>query len=258
MFGYLYNTVIFYPLYNGLIYLLATFPWLDAGIAAIIFTLLIRTILFPLSRKMVIAQIKMREIQPQLDQIRVDYKNDRQAQGAKTLEVYKKNGVNPFSGIFLTFIQLPIMYALNSVFIRSGLPVVNKAILYHFVSIPVINVHFLGLIDVTKASVVLSLGAAIAQYLQLEFSLRQMKKTAPVPKAGVAPSANDMTQNMTKQMKYILPVMIFIISFRLAAVLSLYWITTSLFTVAQEFYVRYRISKQGEQKVLKQLEAEKF
>jgi YidC/Oxa1 family membrane protein insertase len=258
MFGYLYNTLIYYPLYNGLILLLSHFPWLDAGIAAILFTLIIRTILFPLSRKMVITQIKMREIQPELEQIKVQYKDDKQTQAAKTLETYKKHKINPFSGIFLTFIQLPVMYALNSVFIRSGLPVVNKAILYHFVAIPTINVYFLGLVDVTKASIVLSIGAAIAQYLQLEFSLRQMNKTAPVKKPGSAPSSADMTQNMTKQMKYIFPVIIFIVSYRLSAVLSLYWITTNLFTVAQEFYVRYRIRKEGESKVLKELEAEKF
>ena len=130
MFGYLYNTVIFYPLYNGLIFLFNSFHWMDAGVAVILFTLIIRLVLFPLSRKMVVTQIKMREIQPQLDQIKIDYKDDKQAQGVKTLEAYKKNGVNPFSGLFLTFIQLPIMYALNSVFIRSGLPVVNTAILY--------------------------------------------------------------------------------------------------------------------------------
>jgi len=262
MFGYLYNTVIFWPLYNGLIGLISLAPHIiDAGVAVVLFTIIVRLILFPLSRKAIIAQIKMREIQPQLDEIRLKYKDEKQLQGTKTLEVYKNNGVNPFSSVLLLFIQLPIMYALYSVFIRSGLPVVNTAILYHFVTIPVIKIEFLGLFNVTKSSIVLSLAAAVAQYLQLEFSLRQMKKTSPVQKTGnakVAASQTDMAQNMTKQMKYIFPVIIFIISYRLSGVLSLYWITTNLFTLGQEFYVRRRIAMEGEPKVLKELEAEKF
>ncbi len=262
MFGYLYNTVIFWPLYNGLIGLISLAPHIiDAGIAVILFTIIVRLILFPLSRKAIIAQIKMREIQPELDAIKVTYKNDKQLQGTKTLEVYKKNGVNPFSSVLLLFIQLPIMYALYSVFIRSGLPVVDTTILYHFVTIPVINIHFLGFFDVTKSSIILSLGASVAQYLQLEFSLNQMKKTAPAKSGNNVKGASsqaDMAQNMTKQMKYIFPVIIFVISYRLSGVLSLYWITTNLFTLGQEFYVRRRIAKEGERKVLAELEAEKF
>lgn len=273
MFGYLYNTIIFWPLYNGLIGLISLAPHIiDAGVAVILFTIIVRLILFPISRKAIIAQIKMREIQPQLDEIKTKYKDDKQLQGTKTLEVYKKNGVNPFSSILLLFIQLPIMYALYSVFIRSGLPVVNTAILYHFVTIPVIKIEFLGLFNITKSSIILSLGAAVAQYLQLEFSLRQMKKTSDkntflltTPLGGSMGTARastssqaDMAQNMTKQMKYIFPVIIFVISYRLSGVLSLYWIATNLFTLGQEFYVRRRIAKEGEPKVLKELEAEKF
>jgi YidC/Oxa1 family membrane protein insertase len=260
MFGYLYNTFIFIPLYNGLIGLITLLPWIDAGIAVILFTIIIRLILFPISRKAIIAQIKMREIQPELDQLKITYKDDKQAQSAGMLKIYKERGVNPFSSVLLLFIQLPIMYALYSVFIRSGLPVVNIAILYHFIAAPVIKIHFLGLFDVTKSSIILSLGAAVAQYLQLEFSLNQMKKTGNKTgaKNSAASSQADMAQNMTKQMKYIFPVIIFIISYRLSGVLSLYWITTNLFTLAQEFFVRHRIAKEGEKKVLMELEAEKF
>lgn len=259
MFGYLYNLIIFWPLYNGLIGLISLAPHIiDAGVAVILFTIIVRLILFPLSRKAIITQIKMREIQPELDKIRVDYKDDKQMQGTKTLEVYRKNGVNPFSSVLLMLIQFPIMYALYSVFIRTGLPVVNTTILYHFIAVPVINMHFLGLFDITKSSVILSLGAAVAQYLQLEFSLQQMKKTAPVKTGKDGQASADMAQNMTKQMKYIFPIIIFIVSYRLSGVLSLYWIATNLFTLGQEFYVRRRIAKSGERKVLKELEAEKF
>lgn len=240
MFSYLYTTFIFDPLYNGLIGLMAIIPWIDAGVAAILFTIIIRFILFPISKKAIVAQVKMRELQPELEKLKVTYKDDRQAQSVKMMELYKQRGVNPFSSILLLIIQLPIMYALYSVFIHSGLPVVNQSILYHFITAPTINIHFLGLIDITKASFILAFVAAVAQYLQLEFSLNAMKKTSTG--ATQASSPADMAQNMTKNMKYIFPVVIFFISFRLPAVLPLYWATTNLFTMVQEIVVRRRLT----------------
>jgi YidC/Oxa1 family membrane protein insertase len=218
-------------------------PWIDAGVAVILFTIIIRFILFPLSKKAIVTQVKMREIQPQLNQLKIDYKNDAQTQGTKMMELYKKNGVNPFSSVLLIFIQLPIIYALYAVFIRTGLPVVNESLLYSFVHVPHVNIFFLGLIDITKASIPLSILAAVSQYLQLEFSLNQMKKTV----SGKPLTAQaDMTQKMTNQMKYIFPVMIFIISYKLSAVLPLYWMTTNIFTLVQELVVRRKLAVQAE------------
>src|ERR1035437_2643428 len=242
MFSHLYNSIIFLPLYNGLIFLMDSLPWIDAGVAVILFTIIIRFILFPLSRKAIITQVKMREIQPQLDKRKVDYKNDTKLQGTKMMELYKNNGVNPFSSVLLIFIQLPIIYALYTVFIRSGLPTINTSLLYSFVHAPHVTVYFLGLVDITKSSIFLSLLAAVSQYLQLEFSLRQMKKTS----SGQPSNAQaDMTHKMTNQMKYIFPVMIFIISYRLSAVLPLYWMTTNLFTLVQELVVRRKLAIQA-------------
>ncbi len=243
MLSHIFSTFIFIPLYNGLIGLMALIPWIDAGIAVILFTIIIRLILFPLSRKAIVAQVKMRELQPELDQLKITYKNDRQAQSLKMMELYKQRGVNPFSSILLLLIQLPIMYALYSVFIHSGLPVVNQAVLYHFISVPHINILFLGLFNITKSSWLLAGIAAVAQYFQLEFSLRAMKSVTPIMKAeGAAASSADMAQAMTKNMKYVFPVMIFIIGFRLPAVLPLYWATTNIFTLVQEIVVRRHLA----------------
>jgi YidC/Oxa1 family membrane protein insertase len=246
--GYLYNIIIVGPLYNGLILLIKFIPGIDAGIAVILFTIIIRLLLFPLSKKAIIAQVRMRDIQPEIDQLKVDYKGDTRTQSLKMMEIYKAHGIHPFSSMLLLFIQLPIIYALYSVFIRSGLPVIDYGFLYHFISAPVINIMFLGLIDVTKPSIILSLGAAVAQYFQLEFSLNAMKKSAAGNSAKAKDSKKDpktqpdMAQAMTNQMKYIFPVIIFIISYRLSAVLSIYWITTNLFTLVQEMVVRKKLA----------------
>lgn len=248
----MYHTLIFNPLYNGLIGLLDLFPWMDAGIAVIVFTIVVKLVLFPLSKKAITTQVRMKELEPELQKIKEAHKDDKQAQGLKTMELYKTKGVNPFSSFLQLLIQLPILYALYSIFVRSGLPVVNSAYLYSFIDAPVINMHFLGLIDVGKASILLSVIASISQFLQLHFSLAAAKgifSTSGLPKTKsdvpIAKNASDIAQNMNKQMKYIFPIMIFFISYKISAVIALYWSVSSLFTLGQELYVRRKLAKEN-------------
>ncbi len=236
MISYLYSNFVFNPLYNGLIYLMDIIPWIDAGVAVIIFTIIIRLILFPLSKKAIVTQVRMKEIEPELSKIRKEI-TDKQKQALATMDLYKKKGVNPFSSFAFLLIQLPIIWALYSIFARSGLPVVQETLLYGFVSVPIINMHFLGLIDIGIKSVLLSFIAGISQYLQLHFSFSN-NNTQKSDNPSI-----DMAQNMMKNMKYIFPVMIFIISLKLPSVLALYWTIGSLFTLAQEIVVRNHLKK---------------
>jgi YidC/Oxa1 family membrane protein insertase len=217
-------------------------PWADAGVAVVIFTIIVRLILFPLSKKAVVTQLKMKEVEPELNVIKEQYKNDRQTQAMKTMELYKRHGFNPFSSILLVLIQLPILYALYSIFVSSGLPVVNASLLYGFVSIPDVNMNFLGLIDISQKSILLSVIAAIAQYFQLHFSVSSSgSKRAPVA-PGQPPRAEDIAHNMTKNLKYIFPVVVFFISYKISAAIALYWAVTNIFTLVQEIVVRRQLN----------------
>ncbi len=230
--SYLYHTLIYYPLYNGLIYLFDTIPFIDAGMAVIIFTIFVRLILFPISKKSIVTQVRMKEIEPELNKLKLTI-TDKQQQALKTMELYKKYGVNPFSSFFLLFLQLPIIFALYSIFVSSGLPSVDAASLYSFVNIPTINMNFLGLFDISQRSIFLSILASIAQFLQLHYSL------ASAPTANKSSNeALNATQDMMKNMKYIFPVMIFFISYKISAVVAVYWTVSSLFTLGQELVVR--------------------
>ncbi len=234
MFSYIYHSYIFNPLYNGLVFLIDVFPWMDAGIAVIVFTIIVRLILFPISKKSIITQVRMKQIEPELAKIREKTGNDKQAQALQTMALYKAKGVSPFSSFFLLFLQIPIIYALYSIFIHSGLPEVNKEILYGFVSVPVINMHFLGLIDIGIRNIPLSIIAGISQFLQLHFS----PATRSVSYKSGASNPNDIAQNMTRNLKYFFPIMVFLISYKISSVVALYWTVSSLFTLAQELYVR--------------------
>ncbi len=229
---HLYSTFIFNPLYNGLIYLLDVFPWMDAGIAVIIFTIIIRLVLFPLSKKAIVTQVRMKEIEPELNRLKNEVP-DKQQQALKVMALYKEKGVNPFSSFLVLFIQLPIIWALYSIFVKSGLPEIKSELLYSFVTSPVIDMHFLGFVDVSVRSIPISLIAALSQYLQLHYSVSATSNGKPSGNPQL-----DMAQNMAKTMKYIFPVMIFFISYKISAVVAIYWTVSSLFTLGQELIVR--------------------
>ncbi len=237
--SYLYHTFVFNPLYNSLIYLMDVFPWMDAGIAVIVLTIVVRLILFPLSKKAIVTQVRMKEIEPELNRLKKTV-TDKQQQALKVMALYKEKGVNPFSSFLVLLIQLPIIWALYSIFIKSGLPAVQAGLLYSFVSVPVPDMLFIGLFDVGARSIPLSIIAAIAQFFQLHYSLAS---TGSTTKPGEAPSQIDMAQNMMKNMKYIFPFMVFFISYKISAVVALYWAVSSLFTLGQELVVRRHLKK---------------
>ena len=92
-------TVLFYqPLYNGLIALINILPWEDAGFAVIVFTILIKLILFPLSKKSVVTQFRLKQLAPEIEKIKKTY-TDKQEQSRQMLQLYKTNKINPFLSI---------------------------------------------------------------------------------------------------------------------------------------------------------------
>lgn len=234
MSGGFFFSVFFQPLYNGLVFLMDVMPWADAGIALIIFTIIVKLVLFPLSRKAVRTQFLMRKYGDELKNIQTTYKDNKQEQALKTMAFYKEKKINPFSSIVQLIIQIPIIFALYKIFASSGLPIIQLETLYSFVPQPEnINVYFLGLIDIANKSVVLAALAAITSFFQIKYSL---------PPASTTPSGNqfkdDFAKSMRIQMKYFFPLMVFGISYSISGALALYWITSNLFTIGQEVYIR--------------------
>lgn len=250
----LYYSLVYEPLYNGLILLLSILPvWANAGIAIIIFTVLVKLILFPLSRVSIISQIRMKELQPKIDEVKEKYKNNKQEQSLQIMNLYKQNKLNPFSGIFLVLIQFPIIIALYSIFAKAGLPEVNTSILYSFIPTPAsIDMHFLG-INLAGKSLILAILVALSQYFQIRLTLPKKKTVNSSNSSNKSDLAADMAHNMQTQMLYILPVFIFIIAYPfppisrifpyLPAALVLYWTVSNLFMIGQEMYVRKTIRK---------------
>src|ERR1035437_2376993 len=234
-----YNGFIFNPLYNLLVSLFNILPWIDVGIAVIILTVIVRLILFPLSKKAVLTQVRMQGINPELKAIKEKYKDNQEEQARKTLALYKEKGVNPFSGVLVLLIQLPIIFALYRIFLHAGFPTVDLKILYPFVHAPEhINIYFLGLIDITKKSAILALLAAASTYFQLRLATLSQNKNKTGEKGSFG---EDLAQSMQTQMKYFFPVLVFFISYNISGVIALYWLTSNLFTIGQEIVVRKKV-----------------
>lgn len=239
MFSFIYHTIIFQPMYNGLVSLINIVPWADAGLAIIIFTLIVKLILFPLSKKSVQTQLSMKKYQPELDTLKEKYKNDKQEQARQTMQFYKEKGIRPFAGVLLLFIQLPIIIALYRVFLTPGLPTINITLLYSFVHAPAfVNVHFLNILDISHKNIWLALLAGISTFFQVRFSMPAQPPRAPLAPGAKPSFQDDFARSMSVQMKYIFPVLAFFISWSISGAIALYWITSNLFTIGQELVIR--------------------
>lgn len=228
-----FTTVFTQPLYNGLVFLIDHIPLADAGIAVIIFTILVRLILYPLSKRSIETQMKLKGAETEIASIKEKFK-DKAAQAAKIMEFYREKGLNPLSGFMLIIIQIPIIFALYHIFLKSGLPIIDTSLLYSFISAPQsINMQFLGLLDMSEKSYLLALICAVTQYFQAKLALPPTK-----PREQNESFKDNLARSMNVQMKYFFPVVVFFIVYSLSGTIALYWITTNLFSIAQEWYVR--------------------
>ncbi len=234
--SYLYNTIIFQPFYNGFIFLMNLFPFFDAGVIVIIFTIIIKIIILPLSIKASKAQIEMKSTEKDLANIKEKYKDDKTEQSKQIMEYYKTRGINPFASIFILIIQLPILIGLYQVFIKSGLPKINTALLYTFISTPVaINMMFLGLINISEKSVILAIIAGVTTYFQISH--------AAGPQSQSSGTQGDIAKAMAVQMKYFFPVLMTFIAYTISSAIAIYFITSNLFAIAQEIYIKKKYHK---------------
>lgn len=225
----IYNTILYQPIFNLFVGIYNIIP--NAGAVIIILTLVVRLLLYPMYKKQVESQKAMQDLQPKLNAIKAEYKDDKEGQAKAMMGMYKENKVSPFSSCLPILIQLPIFLAVYQV-LRDGLTS-QEALdsLYGFVTRPeVINPTFLGYINLAEPNVVLAALAGIAQFWQA----KMLVHTKPAIKTEGSKDEDTMAK-MNKQMMYVMPAFIFFIGLSLPSGLALYWLITTLFMVAQQY-----------------------
>ncbi|MFA5095528.1 MAG: YidC/Oxa1 family membrane protein insertase [Candidatus Paceibacterota bacterium] len=230
MLSNIWNTILYGPLLNALAFLVSIIPGGDIGIAVIILTLFVKTVLFPLSQRSIESQIKMNLLAPELKKIK-DSGVSKEEQAKQTFELYKHHKTNPFSGCLLIFIQIPIIFALYYVFLKG----INlESGLYSFIHAPEhINMLFLGILDISQKNIlILAILAGISQYFQASL----MPKPAISEKIDKSSFQENMTKSMQTQMKYVFPFIIAFIAYSVSGAVALYWITSNIFAIGQQMY----------------------
>ena len=218
--------VIFYqPIFNLLVYLYNIIPTHDLGIAIVILTFIIRLVLYPLSKKSIKSQREMQSIQPEIERIKEKYKGDKEKMGPELMALYKEKKINPFSSCLPLLIQLPFLFAVYRVFFNGLTKEGAMEALYSFVSNPgVLNPIGFGFLHLEEKSIILAVLAGAAQYWQSKMLMSKKQGSG-----GMGA--------MNKQMLYIMPIITILIGSRFPAGLTLYWLLTTLFSVAQQYIV---------------------
>ena len=233
MISTFFHTAFYNPIYNALVAIMALIPGGDVGIAIILLTIVIRLILLPFSLSAARTQRAMKVLEPKIKELKEKHKGDKEKEAVATLALYRDAKVNPFVSIITVFIQIPILLALYWVFIYEPFATVNSALVYSFTPIPhAVSLEFIGLISVTGKSIVLAALAGISQFFQAHLALSGVGSTKNMG------AQKGFQQVMNMQLKYVFPILIATISYTTSGAVALYFITTNLAGVLQEWYVR--------------------
>ncbi|MCL4385435.1 MAG: YidC/Oxa1 family membrane protein insertase [Cyanobacteria bacterium] len=230
----MFKTLLYIPFYNALIFFTALIPGANVGLAIILLTILVKLIIFPLYTSSIKTQMKMKEIEPKVKEIKEKYKDDLPTQSRLLMALYQENKVKPFVGILVLVIQLPIIITLFYVF-KDSL-IIQPDLLYSFIHAPkTINTEFLG-VNLAARSYLLAFLTGLTQFFQVQLSLP--KPALKVSDGQEVSFKNDFARSMDIQMRYVMPIVIAFISLSLPAAVALYWVTSNLFSVIYEVFVK--------------------
>lgn len=190
------------------------------AVAIILLTVLIKMVLYPLTRIQMRSMMQMQLIQPEMQALQKRYANDKQKLQAKMMELYKERKVNPMAGCLLLLAQMPFLIALYRA-------------LWDFPYAHPEHAGFFWLDTLSKPDhlFILPVLAAVTTYFQSRMTM------APTSATG---EDNPAAQTQ-KMMLYMMPVFIGWIASRFAAGLSVYWVTFNLMGIAQQYFINKQL-----------------
>lgn len=246
--GTLFHYVFYEPVYNFLMVLYEAiahvFPAGAFAISIVVLTLILRGAMIPLTRKQLRSSRAMQELQPKLKELQARYKNDPQGLMQAQQALYKEHGVNPISGCLPLLIQMPFLYALYDSFFTALKPSsatetaahhlgrINTD-LYPFVphlhALPITSFFWTDLATLDPWHI-LPVMAAVLTFIQLRMAM-------PVRKPAPAGQRQDSMTQATSTMQYIMPFFTLFIAWSFPSGLSLYWVTSTLFSAVQQYFI---------------------
>ncbi len=192
------------------------------GIVIIIFSILIKLLLYPLTKSSMRSMQKMQKLQPLMTELREKYKDDQQKQNVETMKLYKDYGVNPAGGCLPMVLQMPILFALFSIF-RSTIDLRHQPFISWMgdLSAPDILVTLPFKIPVLGMSFIsgLALLMAITMFVQQKMSVKDPRQ---------------------KSMVYMMPVMFWVMFNSFPSGLNLYYFMFNILSIGQQYLINKR------------------
>lgn len=228
-----WRTIIYQPMLNLLVAILTYMPGHNLGLGIIVLTLIIRTILLIPSQKGMLAQRKMQELQPRLEEIKKRYAGDQARLAQETMLLWKTNKVHPLSSCFPLLIQIPVLIGLYYV-VQNGLQPDRSGFIYDFLpefSLQKINQYFLSFNLLEKSLFLFPIMVGGLQFLQMKLMMAKQKKNQ---QGAAKPSELEMANKM---MVYFMPIMIAVFTASLPAAVGLYWGTSTTYGILQQLVV---------------------
>ncbi|GGD58946.1 membrane protein insertase YidC [Erythrobacter arachoides] len=217
--------LIVWPMWQLLIFLFGLVG--NFGIAIICLTFIIRALMFPVAQKQFTSMAQMRAVQPKMKALQERHKDDRQQLQQEMAKLYKEEKVNPLAGCLPIFLQIPIFFALYKV-LRLAIEMRHQPFLYIrdlSAQDPAHILNLFGLLDFTPpgflAIGVLAVLLGVTMWLQFKLN----------------PAAMDPMQ---QQIFMLMPWLMMFVMAPFAAGLLIYWITSNLLTLAQQWFLYSR------------------
>jgi YidC/Oxa1 family membrane protein insertase len=231
-----WQTFVVWPLANILIWMDSvleqmgvTYSW---GWAIILFTLGIKIVTFPLNLTQIRGMQAQKDLQPRLSELQKKYGKDRERLAQEQMKLYKEAGVNPLSGCLPLLIQMPILFGLYAALVAVG-PLLQNAGFFWIpdLSFPTFNEGLSWIPQAWQAGDYYTLAAYMVLPILLVVSQIFMQK-------WMTPATADSDQaKMTQNLSMIMTLFFGYFTLQVPAGLSLYWVTSNLLQIGQQWAV---------------------
>lgn len=259
----MFQTFIVQPLFNLLALIYALIPGHNFGLALIIFTIVIRMLMWPLLKKQLHHAKAMRELQPEIKKIKQATKGDRQKESTMIMELYKERQISPFGSLGIILVQFVVLIGLY-----SGLRKVvdNPQAILDFTYSWVANLPWMktlaqnisqfdatlfGVIDLSKPAIsksgavyvpalLLVIGSAITQYFQssqlmpTDKDARKLRHILKDASTGKQAEQSEVNAAIGRSTKFLIPIAILFFTINIASALTLYWFVGGLIALIQQ------------------------
>jgi YidC/Oxa1 family membrane protein insertase len=205
------------------------------GLVIIIFSILIKLAMHPLSKSQMKSMKKMQKLQPLMDELRTKYKDDPQKMNQSIMNLYKEYGVNPAGGCLPLLLQMPIMYALYSVF-RGAIELRQASFIGWITDLSIpdviyrlpVQLPFIGIQDISGIAVLMG----VTMFIQTKMTTKDPRQ---------------------KAMVWMMPIMMTFLFNGFPAGLNLYYTVFNILSIGQQLL----INKQHDDEPLRKVEQKK-